>query len=261
MRRYWMLAPLVVVLSQPAWGWNDLGHHVIALIAYRSLTPVARARVDAILAADPDHRDLLAASVWPDVERIHPTWHYVNIPYRPESGLGRMPGGESIVTALPDALHRLGAHSSDAKARADALCEVLHFVGDIHQPLHTVARFTPRTPEGDRGGNEVHLEGRWRNLHALWDNALNLDGKRPDANAEARALMREYPEASMRKLVRGNPAQWARESAKVAVDVAYTVDESAPPTPAYLAKVRRTAEERIALAGYRLAELLNRTLR
>ena len=256
-----MLALVLVGLATPASGWNPRGHQVVAWIAYRNLLPAARQRLDAILAADPKRRSLMDAAVWPDVERIHPKQHYVNIPYLPGHGLGDLPAGESVVTAIPDALKRLTARRATDEARADALAELIHYVADIHQPMHAVARFTPMTPNGDRGGNEVLLQGRWRNLHILWDDALDLAGgrnERPEVTASF--LMARTPLTSVERRLKTDPKRWARESADVAVQLAYTIDPSRPPTEAYLRDAHRAAEERIVLAGYRLAVILNEAL-
>src|SRR5205823_6437551 len=110
--------------------------------------------------------------------------------------------------------------------KADALCNLIHFIGDIHQPLHTVARFTTQTPDGDRGGNQVFLRGRWKNLHSLWDNALNLTGTKPEPESAVPDIVREWPLRRFTKeLTKKEPDDWAREGYDLAVSSVYTLPD------------------------------------
>ena len=187
------------------------------------------------------------AATWPDLARGQPlmdhgTWHYVNLPLtlrqgglvscqqarrelpdsmrrsaeldaaRRAQGLPGIPSGDSIREALPKNLRTLSDVSASREERALALSWVLHLVGDVHQPLHTVALFTAkRFVSGDRGGNDilVHEQGA---LHHVWDDLLGIDAT-PDAI-----------ESSLRKLMRP-PAPAVRVPSDVGAWVDRWIDE------------------------------------
>ncbi|MEP6536495.1 MAG: S1/P1 nuclease, partial [Bryobacteraceae bacterium] len=145
---------------------------------------------------------------------------------------------------------------------------LVHLVGDIHQPLHCVARFTGRHLNentgrdiGDQGGNLFLIDDSAKNLHALWDNALGATDSRLDFVKTAASL------ATTADLVaRLDTASWVEESVDLAKSLVYTIGDdagkSSPPrvTPEYRAALQKAAQERIAAAGYRLAALLNARL-
>ncbi len=139
------------------------------------------------------------ASIWPDIlrdideedrARFHRgSWHYINMPvYLEESDEKKLDGklehnmstefspplrqNLNVIQALQGNLQVWGDSNSSDSEKAVALCWVLHLVGDIHQPLHTVALFSQAYyPEGDRGGNSVRIswEPKPINLHSVWD--------------------------------------------------------------------------------------------
>jgi hypothetical protein len=119
-------------------------------------------------------------------------------------------------------LRRIGEPKTTPEDRA--LSWVLHQAGDIHQPLHAVARFSRALPEGDRGGNGVQFPGRdgHSNLHAYWDGLLGDDASPEAVERLAAELMRDYPAEGMAaELSVMDIGKWAEESARLAVDVAY----------------------------------------
>jgi hypothetical protein len=179
-----------------------------------------------------------------------------------------------------------------AESRAVALAWVLHLVGDLHQPLHTSSRVTPEHPEGDRGGNLVKLGST--SLHSVWDNLFDVArvGVRPDdpgrgrrssrgrrgaaagsgAGGDARlaravAVADEVAAAApmeslLPRVVEGRVSVWVAEGGRLAQAAAYTpdlIDGGAVP-PGYRERARRAAAPQLALAGYRLASLLNAAL-
>jgi len=60
------------------------------------------------------------------------------------------------------------------EGRSIALRLLLHYYGDIHQPLHSSTLYSNDYKSGDRGGNDFILKNRYstKNLHALWDNVI-----------------------------------------------------------------------------------------
>lgn len=297
-RKRWITAgaaALALLVPGPALGWDETGHRVVARIAWEQMTPGARqAAVDLLLRAPADAglrqlfpRDsrplevrqrefFLRASVWPDLARDNPKyhrgdWHYVNLFWAPGPGgapaaLDREPAGRAVerLRALSDSVADPAVPDS---VRAVQLAWVLHLVGDIHQPLHASARVTPEHPEGDRGGNLFRLQGVSRNLHSWWDAAFTREFRWAPGEDEgafvgriASTVQRRQPRSRFEARLRpGEFMEWAEESVGVARRVAYTgVRPGQRPTAAYARRTYREAERRAALAGYRLAEMLNR---
>lgn len=252
------------------------GHGTIALLAMADLEARRsdiKAKVDSILAADPLGRtDYFRAANWADrIRGSRPEtkpWHYVDFVYdsRRPSANPRLPEPPHALSALAE-LRRKLRETDDPEEKADALCFIMHIVGDLHQPLHCVTRVTPAfpAPEGDRGGNELLLSGPYRKLHALWDDSVNLslqDSAEDLADEIAQRLPRESlaEEVAVRE-----PEQWAREGFAIAVEKAYrpleeSGDERPKPSSRYLRTARDIGQRQAAIGGYRLADMLTELL-
>lgn len=246
-----------------------------ATIAYDELKPDVRKKVDALLASTGS--DFIEASTWADDTRTRETapWHFTNQHFRTDGKpTTNKPEGENVVWAIRKFSGVLADHSASGSAKTEALRYVIHFVADVHQPLHTVARDTDALPDGDRGGNDFHIEPptgldpRPHNLHFLWDMGGGLFPRvhRPaDASDEqtirsfAARLLKDYP-APQRAVAVSDPEAWAREGLELAKREVYDLQEGSTPNAAYLANCRRISGQRIVLAGKRLAALLNKIL-
>jgi hypothetical protein len=198
---------------QSARAWGCKGHQTVALVAEKQLTPQARQLVEKLLSENPADpqvkrycgnatRDLMAdASTWADDVRNsakNGPWHYIDIPRAASRGpLTQFCGGDGCVTqAIADQLAILKDNSADPHKRADALRYIIHFVGDLHMPLHAITN-------NDEGGNCVpvryfrrrpqeHNGSFTPNLHALWDTAIlerDMEGAEPPEYAEYLTLL------------------------------------------------------------------------
>lgn len=246
----------LVSASAPAWG--PLGHRTVAGLAQEQLTPQAKAQVEALLKPD-NERTLVDVATWadelrdtdPDLFKRTNRLHYVDMHgaqcrYDPQRDCR---GGACVVAAIDRYADVLGDPRAARADRAQALRFVVHFVADVHQPLHAGYR-------DDKGGNEVQLDYRrehW-NLHAVWDGLL--------LNSTHRSW-REYVDVlradARPRAAQGTPAEWAQESCRI------DRDEGVYPSGRrigddYLAAERPIAERRLREAGARLATLLNRVL-
>lgn len=256
-----------------AFAWNASGHMTIGTIAEARLNANARQVVTRLLAEvrDPRSADFTTAGVWmddirADGVRLYDRWHYHNRAHSPDgTPTPAAPHPDNVAWAIEQNLLVLkSAKTSDAE-KARALRFLLHTVQDIHNPLHCGSRYTKDNPDGDSGGNQFALEksGSYRNLHAFWDAALGTfpAAERPLAknNALARKLAQElttrYPASSLPESALLDPHKWVDEGYGYLTTVVYP--NSATPDPDYLSRCRPIAERRAALAGYRLANLLN----
>ncbi|KAF3903420.1 hypothetical protein ABW21_db0207230 [Orbilia brochopaga] len=176
MRLLPLAALLAPVLQVQAWGF--LGHKTVALLASRHLLPETAIFVRSFLYRD---QSIMDAAVWADryahvpFGRYSKGWHYIDARDEPPAWCGIQydrdcgdDGGQGgcIVSALVNMTARLQDEALPWPQRAQALRFVLHFLGDIHQPLHTEHQL--------RGGNGIHVlfKGRETNLHSIWDGAI-----------------------------------------------------------------------------------------
>lgn len=279
------ISVIIVVLCAPSLslGWGAGGHMMVADIAFKRLNPRAKAQVTQLLAVPINpasitrkSKDFVNAAHWADDLRPFAEFdsfkalHFIDGPFSVDgTSLPAVPT-PNIVTALEENVNILKT-SSDQNARAQALRLIIHFVGDIHQPLHCATRVSSALSEGDRGGNLVSIKvgTKKTNLHSYWDGGIGSFPK-TGPNFAPPPLSQIAPAAVICK--NGNPATdpklqldqptdfqaWADESLALAKDVAYKgMANGAKPSAAYNAKALKVARQRVAWAGYRLAALLN----
>lgn len=251
-----------VTLAQPAQAWTGWGHETVALLAYRSSSPEVRRWLDRVLAQHPDPgaRTVEGASTWPDsIRRSRPetrVWHYSNQPLG--SGPAEPLNPHNVVWAIRSIQARLVRERGPQQA--EDLAFLIHFVADVHQPLHAVNYHDSEFPAGDAGGNRLRLRrSLGGNFHAFWDRAGGRRHQDPDKLL--RILETEHPRAQLAgPLTVRDPGAWAAESHHLA-ELAYREldrDELPGLSQAYVKHARAVTDLRLALAGYRLADLLTR---
>ena len=282
------IAVTLFILCAPSisLGWGPGGHMMVASIAFSRLNPKAKAKAQALLAlsiAPTDKtnmtKDFINAAHWADDIRDSPGFaqfaelHFVDLPFSVDgTSLPALPS-PNIVTALQQNVAILKNPGSSPSAQAQALRFIIHFVGDIHQPLHCATRVDSANPKGDEGGNGVLLNvaGKSVKLHGYWDGGIGAFPKGgPGPDFLPPALSTISPAANM--AMAGNPATdpklklndptnfagWAQESFALAKSTAYNgMKNGVTPSAAYNTKALKVARQRVAWGGYRLAALLN----
>lgn len=276
----------------PAQAWWETGHQIVARIAVTHLTPEALSRVAHLLDVPNNPEavsDALAkASLWADEtkkENNTSAWHYIDLALQDhKSDMALRCENDNCVSArlrqftaqLAGTTPTVGSRWSDL----DALRYVVHFVGDIHQPLHDIS-------DADQGGNCELLQPPVReakNLHALWDgelvNALGANDK-----AITAGLSREIaavPDAQQTEWAAGSQDDWIWEGHELARKEIYIrlnipVEAAAFPakcteapsditslkleiTPSYIEAMKPVLRGQLEKAGLRLARLLNESL-
>jgi hypothetical protein len=257
---------LMFVWPAEAYAWGTEGHQIIAHIAATQLTPAARAQVEQLLGADAEHA-MVKASTWADeVQPQRPAaapWHFVNIPQGSAGYDARRDclRNDCVVAQIERDERILADRSLLGPVRADALRFLIHFVGDVHQPLHAA-------DNKDRGGNQLRvvLGRRETNMHSVWDtDVLRVLGRNGQNIAER--LEEELAQTDTRPWQFGTAATWANESFQIAGQEIYShvgpASSSAPiilPRE-YLAMEENIVKAQIEKAGLRLAWVLNRALR
>jgi nuclease S1 len=297
------------LFASPSRAWGCKGHETVALIAEKHLSPEAKEFVLTLLKdnpLDPAFRRYCGsavndpmgeASTWADDirnERHNGPWHYIDIPRGTPRGDGNLApycGKEGCVNeVLAAQIAILKDKSADSAKRAEALRYIIHFVGDLHQPLHS-------TTNDDEGGNCVplkyfrrkpreHAHGFTPNLHSVWDSAiLERDAEGADSHEYADRLDETYAASFEQWQKAGiHIDDWVWESHDYAEKNVYEPLTPKvgiePPTPVhactddnnigarlmsehiaisepYQEQAATIAELRVAQAGIRLALILN----
>jgi hypothetical protein len=236
--------------------WWDLGHRVVARLAETRLTPHTRAAVRDIL----DGQSLADASVWADNIRNYrhdaDRLHYVNIPLGDTAYTPRRhcPGGQCVIAAIEHEREVLADSAAPAGVRAEALRFLIHFMGDLHQPLHVA-------DASDRGGNDrlVTFLGHPTNLHKVWDGEL-LDSSGVTEGQYVGYLMHKMDSLDLGALERGTVVDWAMEGHRIAVEHAYRLPAGGRIGWAYVRANRPVIDHALIAAGVRLAKVLNDAL-
>jgi hypothetical protein len=301
MRPILTLLAMLPLTTVSAFGWGCEGHQMIALIARAHLTPQASAAVDRLLRENPidpalnrfckdrGNDPMADSATWADDARtIEKTgdWHFIDIPLAVRGDgpdVINWCGDGCIVTAIDYEWAVLRNQSRPAPLRAKALRYLIHFVGDLAQPLHAADNH-------DRGGNCTEMRffsgEKPENLHAIWDYkiiARDLEARKMTQAQYARALDGDFSRSESRIDV----LAWTWESHALASAVAYgnlkppipiaaatsgTADQAACTAERsavgalhisiddeYVNHAMPVIREQLAKAGYRLAALLNQT--
>lgn len=242
-----------LLLPLAAFAWGQKGHDTTAAIAERHITPTTAAAIDSLL----DGSSIIYWSNWadnachtPEYEYTAP-WHYINID--PGYTIDTMPQAEggNIITGLRQCMATLTSPEADKSDKATALKFLVHFVGDMHQPLHC-GRL------GDRGGNDIQVIFFRNNmkLHAVWDSSLPEAAHKWSYTEWADQIDRADA-ARHAQIISGDLEDWVTETVAVA-DAVYaespvgkklSYDEVARWSP--------VVEEQFLRGGLRLAHILN----
>jgi hypothetical protein len=272
-----------------ALAWGDEGHEVVALVAQSFLEPDVRKRVNALLAADTDNltaHDIASAATWADKFRDANEngsrektrqWHFVDIeitapnldeacfnhpPIPTGTTASDGPVADCVVDKIQEFAAELANPATDIEEQVAALKFVLHFVGDVHQPLHS-------SDDHDRGGNDKRVSASGLsagNLHHFWDTEF-VDQLGPDAKTIASDLIGHITKDQQQHWQTGGPADWAQETFRIAKDDAYgqlpepNTHGSFRLTDDYVTTATNDAAIQLSKAGVRLAMILNQALR
>jgi len=284
---------LILGLLWQCHGWWCTGHMLVAMTALRSglMTEEEIQKANATLngvglnTMYPASPEFVSSACWADDlkaqrEYVESNMHYINLPIIAPGYTGKIPTVDATNApwAISQANITVSSPLSTVLDKARMTRFIIHFVGDIHQPLHAVNYFSSQFASGDQGGNlwkiadpQYHMP----NLHQLWDSGIGLwanDPARPlDATSwewlskTADALMAENPASDpvIAALLKDtNTMSWANASWELAETFVYTIPEAPTVVPAaYYPKGQKMCQRQVAVAGYRLALLLKSVFR
>ncbi len=267
---------LASLIATPALAYWEYGHETIASIAYKNVKPETRRAIDRLLAKQGlletptcPAKTIEQASVWADC--IKPlgarfsyayNWHYQNVNIcKPFTLKGNCPDGNCVSAQIERDVKLLQDKTVPAREKVMALAFLVHFVGDLHQPLHA-------GDKGDLGGNRAKSDygiyGPERlNLHSIWDGWLA-----ERAISTPPPLVIAYAEPERAAMMAGTVEDWSRENWEVARDSAYASAFGGDPCRADLPergklddaavnKLVPVMRQQITRGGLRLARLLD----
>jgi len=276
----------------PAFGWSRVGHQTVALIAERRLSKTALDQVHAILgpgvgladiagcADNIKRRPIKCADAF-NVSRnpTSRTWHYINIPVKDSPDVGtimdycRIHGKAKgcIIDEINKGLRILKDPAATRAEKQIALMFVVHFVGDLHMPLHNAFGVDAKG-RSDGGGNGAEVwflqsprAKRPTNLHHVWDNMLESDStlKKTGAVAYADRLESDMRGKDVSVWLKSDLAAASLESfaiAKTLIYPAYRAPGGKRPGKEYQERMQPIAFEQVEKAGARLADALEKAL-
>jgi len=274
-----LTAALVAVSSLSLSAWGTIGHRMVGLVAANHLTPVAKQNVTWMLGK----QTLADVSSWADAIRTDQAgtgpWHFTDIPpdatgYDRDRDCPLQPGvkaagdrGDRWRDCVVDRINYFAEMAGDLKRdrvdRGTALKYLVHFIGDLHQPMHSIGVA--------RGGNDILI--KWFgnpncgnnpsrppvpcNLHSVWD-GLMIERRKLDEAAYVALLEKIVTAKQLMSRPEGKSSEWIVESWKLAKDA--LVAQDANIDQAYYDKQLQVVDNQLALAGSRLALVLNRIL-
>lgn len=247
--RAWTIAflALAVCLPPQARAWGQPGHAVICRIAWHESSSDSRAFVRELLSIG-DEDEFARLCAWADeIRQVDGyAWtaphHYVNVKRaRRLDPRGDCPPDGCLLRALGQQGRAFDGSRRSERERNEALKFIIHYIGDLHQPLHVAY-------EEDAGGNGIAVRFCPRtcwssvdNLHQVWDSAILKAGSPSKDRALAEQLRREITAAQRREWRRGDVVDWARETYAVAADRAYRPVEDGTIAGGYLGDRRQPA--------------------
>ncbi len=252
----------MLLVPSSLFAWGKAGHEIVAILAEQRLDPEVRKEVTVLLG----EMSFVEASVWADQVRSKETapWHYVNIPIEAEAyeQTVHCPKAQCVIAQIERFQAVLANPAAGFLKRQKALKYLIHFVADLHQPLHA-------GDNHDRGGNDVVVEflGQtidpyrmkpW-NLHAVWDSGL-VDTQQTNTQQYADRLREDLNAPAIAQYEAGSVVDWVMESHRVAKEHVYQLPEDRRLGEEYVQANMAVIDVQLAKAGVRLARLLNDSL-
>lgn len=280
------IALLSILNIDRSFGFGENGHRIVGQIAETRLSPTAKSKIQAILGTE----SLAEASTWADEVRsdskfeAYDCWHYVEIPDgMTYQNAPKNPEGD-VIMGIQTMIDVIQGKSTKFKPK-EALRYLIHFIGDLHQPLHV-------GNGRDHGGNLciVKFAGRNTNLHVVWDSSM-IDSRSLSFTEYSQFLNRGdlVTAAKIRKWTEGSYIDWAHDS-MTARDALYPPNNSLTPANemagvkernyckktdqdtiptalipvlgfGYEYKFKKTMDEQLTKGGVRLGHILNEIFR
>lgn len=237
-------------LGNSFWGKN--GHRVVGEVAYKHLSGRAKRQIDKILQGE----GLAFVSTYADEIKSdrdykeYSPWHYVNFPFDKKYGEEAPSEYGDLIKGIEKCISVLKNAEASRKEKAFYLKLLIHFVGDLHQPLH-VGR------SEDKGGNDIQVQwfGSGSNLHRVWDTNMI-----EEYNMSYKELAENLPSINRKekkKIQAGSLLDWVYESQDLAKEVYSSANTGEKLGYKYMYDHFEAVRVQLQKGGLRLAKLLN----
>ena len=232
--------------------WGKTGHRVVSKLAQQYLTTKAQKEIDILL----DGASLVSISTYGDEVKSNPKykalrpWHYINLPLDESYANAKKNPKGDVVMAIKKCIAKVKDQNEPKNERAFYLKLLVHFIGDLHQPMH-VGR------KEDRGGNSIRLQwfGKTSNLHRLWDSHL-IDSH----GMNATQLLGDLEELSpklIKEIQNQSLEQWVNESQALAKIIYENTPSNSKLGEEYQSRYLPLLKIQLQRGGLRLAAQLN----
>lgn len=258
----------LTLLAFNSYSWNAVGHQLIAQIAYDNLNPKAKSlcnQYNKALNKFSRSGNFVRSATWLDSLRakdVH--WfdplHYIDIPFSNDGTELPTLAESNALIGIQQAIQAIKSPKTTQAEKGLSLRILVHVIGDVHQPLHTISQITQQYPKGDLGGN-LFLLGKnsiGANLHKYWDNGGGIligQSKSVQIKNKAKQLEKKWSCAMANKL--SKPEQWIKASNQIAQHQVYNIAVGSVPSKQYQLTAQNLSQKQIFLAGCRLAGVLN----
>lgn len=252
--QHFLFTATSAMLALSAFGWGQKGHDTTAYIAETHLTPATKAAIAEIL----DGKSLVYYANWPD-NACHTekyaytkTWHYKNIDEGREYSKVKDIKEGTVVSALNEQIAILNDTTISNKDKWLPLVLTVHFLGDIHQPMH-MGRLS------DRGGNRHNIKffERGTNLHSVWDSSLPEAAHKWSYTEWADNIDRATPVEVTEIVADGTPYSWGEETYQIAKKIYEETPVGTTVAYDYISDWAPVIEQQFLRGGLRLADVLN----
>ncbi len=265
----------VLLCAVSIFPWCKIGHQTVAYIAQQNISQTAQEKMKPLLAGE-TLRDI---STWADEykkdHRKTAPWHYMNLPVRETvtvnnishyySSQSRHPT-DNVVCQVNENIKSLKNSNSSFQEKQIALKFLVHFIGDMHQPLHVA-------DDNDKRGNDKQVvyfkpesnkkKGHLTNLHPLWNNLIELKSNKEDPEELGKTLANKISKSEKSAWTSGTIDDWVIETYLIAKNVIYPGFSPGPTTSPvtlpkdYYGKMRPIVDQQLEKAGVRLAKVLD----
>lgn len=254
MKKIWIFISLGLLISPAcAFGWGQKGHDVTCAIAQEHLTNKAKRKISEIF----DGKSLVYWANWMDnashTEEYAYTssWHYLDIDAGTDYDKAERPDNGDVLTAVESRIKLLKSGTLTKEESAIALRMLIHFVGDLHCPMHM-------GHISDKGGNtwQVQFFKSGTNLHSIWDSGIIENAHKWGYEEWVREID-TVSKKEIRVIVKGEPAEWGRETYALSTAIYDRTPVGSKLSYNYVNQWAPSAEQQLLYGGLRLAHILN----
>ena len=232
--------------------WSETGHRTVGKIASHYLSSKAKREIKKLL----NKQSLAMVSTFADEIKSDKqynkfyTWHYINMPMEADYDVSKQNPDGDLVSGIEFCKSVIKDKNASESDKAFYLKLLVHFIGDLHQPLHVAL-------EEDKGANDFKVQWFYQdtNLHTVWDRKMIDDYGMSYSELAKNA---DYlTKAQVKDIQKGSVIDWVNETHQLTREVYAAVNQGDNLRYEYSYKYLKVVRRQMQLAGIRLAKVLN----